>query len=50
MRSTRGLRYWAIRLMVPPLPAADVARRGLRVGSELRLDVPTEHVRVRPLA
>ena len=47
---TTGVRVRTTGDVLVDLPAADVARRGLRVGSELRLDVPTEHVRVRPLA
>ncbi|MBO3083781.1 ABC transporter ATP-binding protein [Cellulomonas fengjieae] len=46
---TTGVRVRTTGDVLVDLPPAQVARLGLQVGTELRLSVPTEHVRVRTL-
>ena len=47
---TTGVRLRTTGDVLVDLPPAQVARLGLHVGAEVRLSVPAEHVRVRPLA
>ena len=47
---TTGVRVRTSADVLVDLPPAQAAALALHVGAELRLSVPVEHVRVRPLA